>query len=461
VIGIGIGIGLPDTADESLLSVVSIAITGTTSIQAGATTTLTATATYSNGTTADVTSTATWTTADATMATVSAGVVTGVKLTANVVITATLGAISGTATCSVYVSFAGVSAGAWTQVWGLTLTRASSATVRTGTSTITTSGITTNVARVGKRLDADTPGLLIECARTNLCKSSEDPTSADWLAGVTVVTTRPDGTPPDTTLNTATKHAVTAAGYSRYAQFSATTGVKHTYSQWHQSPSGSITARWQVGSATATYSCTTSWARVTGAYTTTGVIHYLTIAVTDAQTVRTWGHQVEVGEFESSYIQTGLAATATRAGERLVVTTNTTTSGRLKFAFDAAMLGSSSEYATDGATASFCYGDANNGLSWNASTRVLTVTANGSTNTCTLTAWSRYDVIGVSVSAGANSATVVKMRINGGAPSTLTITGSALGNFTAASLDLFCEGTSKQSSCRIQSIYLETPAWAA
>jgi len=357
--------------------------------------------------------------------------------------------------------FTGLTAGPVTLPAGLTLTRASSATVQTGTSVVVTAGIASNQARAGRKLDADSVGLFVECARTNLCKSSEDPTSADYAAGVTVVTTYPDGTAPNGSATTACKHAVTNPGYSRYQAFSATTGVKHTYSMWHQSPSGSITARWQPGAATPTYSCTTAWGRVTGAYTSVGTLHYLTMVITDTQTVRTWGHQVEVGEFPSSYIQTTLGATATRAGERLTITGAVTRGGAIKFACGLRCLGASTEYVTDGATVSVWYVDANNKAQFDTTTLVLTVTIGGATNTCTLNSWTRDQLVELSIVAGGSVATVVKQRVNSGSVNSLTITGSALGAISATSLDVLCESTGKQWSGIVTYLQCSTPAWAA
>lgn len=138
-----------------------------------------------------------------------------------------IGILSGSRRCNARPAAADLTTGALPS-W-LTLTRASSGTVRTGTSTTVSAAV--NVARFFRLLDADAVGLLLELAHTNMCKSSEDPTSADWAAGVTVVTTRPDGTAPDGSATSATKHVVTGGGYSRYQAFGATTGVLEQYTQ--------------------------------------------------------------------------------------------------------------------------------------------------------------------------------------------------------------------------------------
>ena len=342
---------------------------------------------------------------------------------------------------------------------GLTLTRASTATVQTGTTAVTT-GVAVDVARFGRLLDADTTALIIECARTNLSLSSEAPASAGWFPGSLIVTTYPDGTAPNGSTTTACKHAVTSPGYSRYSQYSATTGIKYSFSMWHQSPSGTFTGRWQTGSATATFSCTTAWARVTGQYTSTGVLFYLTPAISDTQTMRTWGHQVEVGDAPSSYIPTTLGATATRQGERLVATGTLTANGRLDWNVILRPRGSSSEYITDGTTVTCWYVDSNNKASWNSTTRLLTITVAGVTNTCTLAAWSRHDYVRLLISCGV-TATVVKQRVNSGSVSSLAITGSALAAINATSMDVLCEGTTKQWWGYVEQIGFEVPAWAA
>lgn len=72
----------------------------TVALATGQTAQLTATATYSNGTTADVTATAAWTSSDSTVATVSAGAVTGV-VDGTATITATLSGHSAGATIHV------------------------------------------------------------------------------------------------------------------------------------------------------------------------------------------------------------------------------------------------------------------------------------------------------------------------------------------------------------------------
>jgi hypothetical protein len=452
----GLGKGIVDIV--SALYLVSIAVTGTVSITAGSTTNLTATATFSNGATVDVTSTAVWTTSDAAMATVTGGVVTGVKLTARVVITASLGAVSGTANCSVHVSFASVSAGAWTQIWGLTLTRASSATVRNGDSAVIVSGIGVNVARVGRRLNSDAMGLLLEITRTNNCKTNNNPTSASWTVGTAPAPTYPSGTTPDGGGTQGCLWNVTNPQYSRYHTTAASTGVTFTYSMWAQGPAA-ITAQWQTGALTPAYSLTTAWQRIIGSHTTTGVQHYLTPAITATQVSRTWGHQIEVGFFETSLIINNTSGSVTRADERLTCTTTITVANRVNIGWKLNMLGSSAQYK-DNSTAVLAYADANNNIIWNTTTGVCTITADGATNTFALGAWSKYSSVELYVGAGGGTASVAKIRVNAGAVTTLAITGSALASFVASSLDWLCNNTTLQTSAWINEMYLEVPAWA-
>ena len=80
--------------------IVSIAVTGGTSVATGSTLQLTATATDDDGDESEVTATAAWTTGSAAIATVSGGVVTGVSA-GSAVITAEEDGVSGFTTVTV------------------------------------------------------------------------------------------------------------------------------------------------------------------------------------------------------------------------------------------------------------------------------------------------------------------------------------------------------------------------
>lgn len=340
----------------------------------------------------------------------------------------------------------------------LTLTRASGATVQTGTATLT-SGLAVNAARFGRLLDADPLGLLIECAATNAQMSSEDPTSADWAAGTAAAPTYPSGTAPNGSATTGCLWSVTNPQYSRFSTFGATTGVNRQFSMWTQGISGS--PLWQAGAPTASYSLVGTWKRVSAVYVTAGSIYYFTPALTNTQSVRTWGHQVETRGYPGSYIPTTLGATASRSGERLTATGTLSSGGRVDFCFEMQPFGASSEYTDDGAAATLLYESSTYKVEWATATRVLTLTVGGVTNTCTLNTWTRGQTIKLRVSVGGGIATVVKQQVAAGAVNSLAITGSALGAWAPTSLDVLCASTGVQFSGVVTNLNPGVSAWAA
>ena len=97
------------TVQAPAVVVKSIAVTpGTASIVAKTTQPFAATATYSDGTTADVTANATWTTSNPAIATVSAGIASGVAA-GTTTVTASLSGINGIATLTVTPSLTSIS----------------------------------------------------------------------------------------------------------------------------------------------------------------------------------------------------------------------------------------------------------------------------------------------------------------------------------------------------------------
>lgn len=463
-----IGVCLPARRARLTKTLVSIAVTSAGSavqVAAGATLALTATATYSDSTTADVTSSCTWSSGDATGATVGAstGVVIGVAVSAGVVITATLGAISGTKTLAVYADFTSQSAGALaSMIAGFGFSRASARTVQTGTNTFTTTGLTTDVAGIGRVLSSDPLALSFSATRTNVCRDNRDPTQSTWDAGSGYSTTRPTGTAPDGAATTSTRFNGGAA-YSKYVTITGHTGEKYVLSMWTKSNTGSSqSAQWEVSVGNVAYTATTSWVRQVSAVASFAATGYLVPCNGLAQDLLCDAVQAEKGEYEDDVIVTA-GASATRAGERLYYTSlsKILASGRLTLALRFRAKGTAAQHATDNANICLWYVDANNNAYIAAATRVLTVTIGGASNTCTLSAWSKGDTVRIQIAAGGSSATVVKTQYNAGAVSTPSITGSALGSLSGSSIDLLCEGTTKQLGAWVEEIAFTSQAWAA
>lgn len=358
--------------------------------------------------------------------------------------------------------FSSLSAGAAALPVDLSLTRASAATVQTGTSTVVTSGIGVDQARAGRRLDADPLALVIEEARTNtLLNSRNTPLWAGGGSGTTE--TRPDGTAPDGSSTTATRTQGT--GFGRYTQFAAETGPIYTGSFWQQQGAGgAASARRQFGTANVDYTTAVAWSRVVTTYTTVGAIFFLTPinSLPAGQDVRHDLHQVELGQFATEAIVT-TSGTATRAGERLTCSSDLRDAGRVSLAITLQPKGASTQYASD---MTLWYLDASNNAVINTSDRKVKITVGGVAYTAAVAmSWSANDVLDIYVAAGGSIASEASYRVNAGAKTTLsTGTPTTFGALGAGSLDLLCAGTSNQFTAWVRSITAyrsgRRPSWA-
>lgn len=448
-----------------LLSIAVTSFGGALALASGTTLALTATGTYSSGPTQDLTTLVTWTSGDTGAATIGSGtgVVTGAALSAAVVLTATLGAVSGTKTLSVYADFTALAAGAVTTLpGGLLLSRASSATVQTGTSTVVTTGITTDIGRAGRYLTTDPVGLVIEPTRTNNVKDCRDTSTANWSAG-TVTETRPFGTAPDGNATTGTRTNTSTIGqFSRYVTVADNVAGVFAFSMWVTGNGSSQSAKWQPGTVLTAYTAGNAWQRQTASFTEVTGTYFLTPQQGTVCDIVHDLHQIETGGYPSEVIITG-NATATRAPERLYTAglSRMLVSARLVLAVRLRPKATAANYATDNATVTLWYVDASNNVSFAAATRVLTITIGGVTNTCTLAAWALQDTVRIQVSVGGSVASVVWQKINAGAAVSLTITGSALGSLSGSSIDLFCKGTAQQFGAHVEEVAVTAQTWAA
>jgi hypothetical protein len=344
---------------------------------------------------------------------------------------------------------------------GLSFARADSSTCATvQTSATTNSGtIAANVARIGN--DGTRSGLKIEPARTNLVPDSRNMSAASWSAGTNTTLQSSNNVGPDGAA-TAFRYTSLSGGNSPYRTSSPGAG-KLTSSSWQRGHAGgeAYAAVLALGATAAaadfaymTGTLTTAWRRISGTPTNangagTAIYHIPSDGVNRAALSGPAAaardaimdmHQVEQGAWASEFISTS-GGTATRAGERVYVASAGAyvVAGRL--AMDETFYPSCTPALADGAMRFWTSGSDYAEISTGGT---LTVSIGGSTNTCAVN-WALGDLVEIYIAAGGSRATVVSLRINGGAVSFPAITGSALGNVsTAGALDFFCNGTSNQ-----------------
>lgn len=352
---------------------------------------------------------------------------------------------------------------------GLTLTRASSATVQTSASEVVTTGIGVDDPRVGRY------GLVIEEARTNLFPSarsvagiavgSNDTISANYAAG-------PDG------VASADRHQILSAGYSNY--FVPGSLAARTFSVWirHATASGpsciAIEGSSALNSTADVRTVDTTWQRVS-LYRASGQYYLLNDGRTNypgttagARDVVIDIVQVEAGAFATEAILTTGAA-ATRAGERLAIDTSArlVRSGRIGIEIRFVP-----KFANTDITGSWAYLwslDGNNQAYLQKSDNKIRVWSNGASFTTTLgPSWSAGDTVDMWIEAGGGSlVTRVVYRVNGGAATVLGTSGAPQASLVSGTGASFLSevNTTSQSSSWVQRIRAYAPGrrpqWAA
>ena len=371
------------------------------------------------------------------------------------------------------VDFTSQTPGALTTLPGsLVLTRAAgtaaSETVQTGTSTVVTAGMGANIARVGRRLDTDKAGLVLEETRINNMIWSRLPNNAGLTAGSldsypTTNNAQPDGG------TAGVEVVVTSVGFSRYRSLGAISGT-YTASEWVLKGPGAgtyqltnqETALPNTPPSTSTAgTAATAYARVMTTTVLAGGGAYL--VPQDARNEVTIGGvaaankdavidmmQWESGKWASEFIYS-VGADSTRQPERLYhpSAASLILGGRLAISFTlrpkstAANFTAASRLWTSGAD----YAEI-------STAGVLTISIGGVTNTTSAIVWAQYDTLDIYVAAGGSQATQVWYRVNNGATQAPGIAGAVLGNVSTASttIDLLCNGTANQFSAWITNI---------
>jgi hypothetical protein len=206
---------------------------------------------------------------------------------------------------------------------GLTLARASSATVQTSTSTITTTGLGVDAPRLG---DAGYgQGLVIESSRTNLVPTSREIGGTGWTQGTGNFETGSYADGPDGSVLSADRlYRPDGLVYSDYVATAVTAGVSYTGGFWARGTSGASGYNPFVADVQLiTQPVSAIWTRKThtveAVATTTGYWQVQTGTPTAAALDIVCDlHQLEVGKFATEVILTS-GASATRAGESISV----------------------------------------------------------------------------------------------------------------------------------------------
>lgn len=192
---------------------------------------------------------------------------------------------------------------------------------RTGAATAAdlSNGVVNFAANAPRRTNA---GLLLETARTNYMRYSQDLDNAVWSPTGTVTRTANHGLAPDGTTTATRVQQGPAASIIGNAAITAPTSTPVVVSFWAKGVSAGhiIATRSGASGAAVPHTLTTSWQRFTWAFTahaTTEVVQFAnngwgggTSTAAATQDAHIWGVQFEPGTTVSSYIPTAGSALA-------------------------------------------------------------------------------------------------------------------------------------------------------
>jgi hypothetical protein len=362
---------------------------------------------------------------------------------------------------SMFSAGGGVDAASFTSKSGLSLSRASAATVQIGTSLIS-SNIGTNTARIGRKLDANPLALVLEETRTNILSSSRDINAA--LGGMNLasqslnIAAGPDGNVL-ADLVSGTNSASSFSHFWNQAQIGVLQNKPYSVGEWLKSNNAALITQ-SMNPAFPTVlvqnkGVTTDWNRFTFSQTfnaAQGIFTPLQGQVGTPFNAFIDFMQFELGAFPTEAIIT-TGSPDSRAGERLFHPTGSTLvdNGRLGLAFRISPKGHSTQYTSNIRLWST---GTNNFFEINSTNRFVTASVGGTAITFTpAISWFADDVLDIWTAVG-NGRPEFKYRNNvTGSIITLTASAGVHGPLVVAdSLDLFCSGTVNQFTSYIRTI---------
>lgn len=339
-----------------------------------------------------------------------------------------------------------------------TWARASSGSVHTSSTTVVI-GVTNDVPYA--YADGPVPvGLRIHETRTNMVQDSNNPLAASWQAAGGAGTTQTPNyvgvVSPDNT-NDAARMVQIGNGFQKWYRIPGLAGV-YTCSAWGRGTSAPQSTQVDYGISTVlAKNWTTTWERIH--ITATGLPSVFLIELSNTAVTADflqWLFQIEAGAWPGPEITTS-GGIGTFAGEQWHFPAAQggplfDPSGRLTMYTQIYPFGSSTEYTSNMRIAT---DNANNYAEVDHTTGKVNCVANGVSYTTPVAAsWSEQDFTEWFVAWGGGSyPTSVKVRVNGGAITTLS-TGSPpmQAAMPVGALDLMCAGTSNQFSSVIRSL---------
>lgn len=357
---------------------------------------------------------------------------------------------------------------------GITFARASSGhTVQTGTSTLTSTGITSNnVGRIGRVLDAHSLGLFIEPARLQYSSSPTAPASLPYgtWGAITTGQTDPSGgaTAADCTVN------YPSVSVGRYDQTGAVS-TPMTCSFWAQKGSGSGSYQLVVSNGTSIIAkggtAGTAWARDSLTYTSFAAQSCYFLSMDNRDWTSTGGttagarravlanHQIEAGKYPTSFITT---YNVTRAGERVSLDSTraaqSTVGGRIAIYLRFRALAASTELGSgEGRLLAWAAGEV-----FVDPASLYLKAIDGSTYSQTANSaisWSRYDLLEFVIEVGAGKS-AIRWRVNGGSTNTASFSSrdDTLGALSlSAGLDVCNNAAGAQMPCILEKLIPYVP----